>query len=78
MSSASEFVVTPRGDFYPPNRTPMPVMYWPNYLMPYSQYRFTPYRAELPGAFVAGARQAVLAYNTPGMSCVQTVSRSQF
>ena len=55
--SDSHFVTTCEGKFYPPNRRLVNMTPWPQYHMPYSQFKFTPYRPTNPGPRIQGARQ---------------------
>ena len=52
------------GDVYPPNRQYVLPCITEGAVMPFSQYRFAPFRRPLAGPYIIGARQPVLAVNT--------------
>ena len=57
------FAWTPAGWVYPPNRVYAPAFYPPSQVMPYSQYRFPPFRPPNPGPYVRG-RQPLILFST--------------
>jgi len=56
------FQKTVMGETYPPNRLYVMPWWTEGTFMPFSQYRFPPFRPLIAGPYVKGARQAVIAH----------------
>jgi len=59
---SSVFQKTVMGDTYPPNRLYVMPWWTEGTFMPFSQYRFPPFRPYFAGPYIKGARQAVIAH----------------